>query len=217
LVAKGAQGERIGVYLDERFAFDLAALIVEAVDLHQGDALTEELEASLLERDLPYRAQNLAMGVLSHRELCRGEVATRLRRAGFADGVVADTLSWLQERGYVDDRRFAAAYAAERLRAGWGKQRIVGELLRKGVEREVVSGEALGELIDGQGTAEQAESLLALVKRRFGSQMAVDPEGAKRRIAAFLARRGHDWDAIGRITRLLSEESSPAGDEPLRD
>ena len=115
-------------------------------------------------------------------------------------------MSWLEERGYLDDRRFAAAYAAERLKAGWGRRRIAGELLKRGVERSLVCGEAWDEVVAEQGAADDDGLVLALARKRFAGQLAADPESAKRRLAAFLARRGHDWDAIARITRRLCEE-----------
>ena len=43
--------------------------------------------------------------------------------------------------------------------------------------------------------------MLALVRRRFGRQFAVDPDGAERRLAGFLVRRGYDWETIGRVVR----------------
>jgi len=42
--------------------------------------------------------------------------------------------------------------------------------------------------------------------------MATDPNGTKRRVAAFLARRGHDWDTIGRVTGQLYDEGQ---NEPI--
>ena len=48
------------------------------------------------------------------------------------------------------------------------------------------------------------------VRRRFGAQFAAEPQAAERRLAGFLARRGYDWDTIGRLARTLRDE---AGDE----
>ena len=44
--------------------------------------------------------------------------------------------------------------------------------------------------------------LAALVLRRFRSDEARDPAGARRRAHSFLARRGHDWERIERVLRL---------------
>jgi regulatory protein len=132
-------------------------------------------------------------------------VELKLRRSGFADHVTEQTLSWLQTQGYLDDRRFAASYAAEKLRSGWGRRRIVAELGRKGIPRSLVEGDAWDELLPGLDTAVDTEALVGLVERRFGRQLEDDPDGARRRIAGFLSRRGHDWDEITRIVRLVAE------------
>jgi regulatory protein len=139
----------------------------------------------------------------------------KLRRRGFEDGVAEKTVAWLEERGLVDDRRYVAAVVRERLKAGWGRRRIVSELLRKGVARDLVVGEAWDGLRD-EGVDEDGFGVaLALARRRFGCQLAADPVGTKRRVAAFLGRRGHDWDTIGRVTRqLCTEIGDEEGTEP---
>ena len=206
LVAKGDHGQRVAVYVDGEFAFELAREVAASASLSQDQFLTEERQASLLEDTQPHDAREKAVSLLSRRELSRHDVGVRLRRAGFQDAVVNETLTWLEERGYVDDRRYAAAYVRERIVAGWGRQRIVAELLKRGVSRDVFAGEAWHALVASEERNDETEALLLLVRRRFQGQMATDPNGTKRRVAAFLARRGHDWDTIGRVTRQLYDE-----------
>ena len=203
LVPKGGQAERVAVYLDGRFALELAGVVAGEAGLSRGDVLGEERQTLLLERDAGYRAQDLALSMLARRELSRREVAAKLQQAGLGDEVVEGTLSWLEERGYVDDRRFASAYMGERLKAGWGRRRIAAELLKKGVAGEIVRGEAWDEVLQEQGLSSEGEAAVALARKRFGGLLAADPETGKRRLAGFLARRGHDWEDIAKITRLV--------------
>jgi regulatory protein len=207
LVAKGGQGDRVAVYLDGRSAFDLAAVIVGEAGLRRGDMLGPDRQAVLLQDDAPFRARHVALGMVSRREYCRGEIRVKLRQAGFGEEIVAQTISWLEERDYLNDSRFASAFAAGRLKAGWGSRQIVGELLKKGVGRDIAEGfECLG-ASNASGVADETEMVVALARKRFGGQLALDPAGAKRRLAGFLARRGHDWDTIQSVTRILCEET----------
>ena len=111
----------------------------------------------------------------------------------------------METQGYLDDRRFAASYAAEKLKGGWGRRRIVAELGRKGIARTLMEGDAWDELLLRVDTSVDTEALVSLVERRFGRQLEDDPDGARRRIAGFLSRRGHEWDEIKRIVRLVGE------------
>jgi len=195
------------VHLEGKAAFDLAAVVADSASLHVGDMLALEEQERLLLADAPYRAREKALGFLAVRERARREIETRLLKSGFEPDVVAGTVTWLEGLGYVDDRRFAERYAAEKLAQAWGERRVRVELLRKGVDRRVVD-----ETVDGcaeaeDGAREGLEAVTAMARRRFGRQFAVDPQAATRRLGGFMSRRGYDWDAIRSVARALASEA----------
>jgi regulatory protein len=211
LVARRGQADRIGVYLAGRRAFDLAAVVVERAGLRIGEALSADRQRELLEQDAPYRARERALRFLEVHDRSRREVEMRLRRAGFDPEVIGAAVVWLQGLEYLNDRRFATSYAAEKQRAGWGARRIQAELMGKGVDRSVIE-----EVLESQAEAESAgaregaDALEQTVRKRFSAQFASDPQAAERRLAGFLARRGYDWDTIGRMARTLRAEAADA-------
>ncbi len=81
------------------------------------------------------------------------------------------------------------------------------ELRRKGVDQGLVEAALEAEGVNAEAAAEGADSLLATARRRFGAQFVSDPEGAERRLAGFLVRRGYDWDTVGRVARALRLEA----------
>jgi regulatory protein len=207
LVAKRGRSDRIAVYLDGSRAFDLAATVADEANLRVGETLTADARERLTQRDAPYRARERALGLLALRDRSRREMETRLGMAGFEPEVVLDTVEWLEGLDYVDDVRFAAHYTAEKAKSGWGPQRIRAELSRKGVARTVVEEALRPEADSGLHVEAGLEAVIALARRRFGRQFADDPAAAERRLAGFLARRGHDWDAIQLVVRTLSLEA----------
>lgn len=215
LVAKRGRSDRLVVYIDGARAFELASAVAERAGLRVGDVASEDAQGRLLEEDAPYRARERALAWLAVRDRSCQETAERLRAAGFSPEVIVGTVDWLRELGYVDDARFAAGYVSVKTRSGWGARRIRSELLRKGVDRTLVD-EALHEIIsDAERTGEGLETVMTLARRRFGGQFERDPEGAARRLAGFLGRRGYDWDTINLVTRVLSGESTGEGRVPL--
>lgn len=211
LVAKRGRSDRVRVFLDGKPAFDLAAVIVDRASLRVGDILTVEEQERLVTADAPYRAREKALGFLAVRERTGREIETRLHRSGFDSDIVAGVVTWLEGLGYVDDRRFAERYAEERLTQGWGERRVRAELLSKGVERGIVEA-TLAACAGKEGDAgEGLEAVTAMARRRFGNQFALDPEAASRRLAAFMARRGYDWDAIRSVGRALASEAGRGG------
>ena len=115
--------------------------------------------------------------------------------AAAADAVVEALVA----EGYVDDRRYAAAYAREKSAlAGWGPVKIRTTLLARGVPREVAV-EALGE-IDADRAAAKLEKVLEAKWRTRQD----DPQG-RLKLIRFALSRGYDYDPlrplIDRLTR----------------
>jgi len=72
--------------------------------------------------------------LLHARSLSVGELNERLRRRAAEPGDVPEILAKFQRLGYLDDRRFAASYAASQLEnRGAGKARVLRDLRRRRV------------------------------------------------------------------------------------
>jgi regulatory protein len=200
------KGDRTLVHLEGGHQLEVASILVEQAGLRAGLVLGEKERERLVREDQPYRARSRALHLLSARDRSTHEVEARLKDNGFEQDVIADTTSWLQDLGYLDDERFAERYVAEKLRAGWGPRRVSAELARKGIDREAVK-LALGSEGDkAQAGIEGDEAVMVLARRRFGAQFATDPAAAERRLAGYLARRGFEWETIARIARALRSE-----------
>ncbi len=216
LVPRGRDKERVLVRLTDSRSLELAEALVARESLAVGQRLTADEMEQLVAEDMPYRARARALRLLTARERCQGELEHRLLAEGYEGEVVRSTLEWLRQRAYVDDRRFAEQFVAEKVRAGWGLWRIRSGLLGKGVERSVV--EAVLQECDllwtnETGSDRKVDPVLALARRRFAAQFLSDPEGAARRLAGYLLRRGHDWETIAAVEATLrSEAQAGSGD-----
>jgi regulatory protein len=207
LTVRRGRSDRIAVNLDGALAFELAAVVADEAGLRVGGLLTAETQERLVREDEPYRARSRALRLLALRDRSRREVERRLVAWGFDQEVVANTTAWLDGLGYLDDDRFATRYVTEKRKAGWGDRRLRGELLQKGVERALVAEALSAEGSDSEAAGGGADAALTLARKRFGQQFASDPEAAERRAAAFLARRGYDWETIARLLRELRSEA----------
>ena len=134
------------------------------------------------------------------REYCTSDVRRKaLERlewdAAAADAVVAS----LVDEGFVDDRRYAAAYAREKSAlSGWGPVKIRSALLARGVPRDAVL--AALEEIDPERATAKLEKVLETKWRALRD----DPQG-RLKLIRFALSRGYDYDPvrplIERITR----------------
>lgn len=198
--------DRARLYLDgeEEPRTELALDLVVRHGLAPGDTLTGERLRALVREDEAYRARSAALNLLGHRARSRQELRRRLSRKEFPEPVIEETLAWLEERGYVDDRAFAESFVRDRLRLRpRGRFALARELGRKGVDREVAEA-AIAAVMEAEGVEEaalarDAADAWARKNRSALRKAGRSKEGrlkARRRLYGHLARRGFPPDAV---------------------
>ncbi|MEM8685357.1 MAG: regulatory protein RecX, partial [Pseudomonadota bacterium] len=86
----------------------------------------------------PVGARKKAMDLLARREQTRGELITKLEKAGFASDIAAAVVTELGSEGLQSDQRFAEAFVQSRYRTGKGPARVRAELRGKAVPEYLV-------------------------------------------------------------------------------
>ncbi|TKB49204.1 regulatory protein RecX [Ferrimonas sediminicola] len=113
----------------------------------------------------------------------------KLRQRGFDLSGSEELFLQLEQWGYLDESRFAHAYARSRAVRGQGPAKVRQELRQRGVPPALISA-ALG-----QEEVDWWEGCLELTRRRFdGTQLA--DYGARQKARRFLMGRGFDRDQI---------------------
>ena len=134
-------------------------------------------------------ALRAAMRMLALRSHARAELVRRLVRRQHPPAAVEEAIATLVRRGLVDDRVFAERFAAARARRGLGPARLIRDLLAQGVDRgtaeAAVRAGIAAEEID---VCEEARRFAA---RRLPALARFAPPERRRRLAAYLQRRGY--------------------------
>jgi regulatory protein len=152
--------------------------------------------------DLSDRAVNaLARGRKTRREL-----AIRLRRVQPDAALIGEALDRLTASGVLSDEAVAHAEAAARLRRGEAPAKVRQVLRRKGVEGRMVN-EAVTAAISEDGF-DELTSCRALAEKRVRALGSKEPAVLRRRVVAFLQRRGFGGSVIGQALReVLGRQS----------
>ena len=136
----------------------------------------------------------------SRREYCVSDIRAKLMKELDGDTQKVETaLHKLKEEKYVDDLRYATAYARDKAAiSGWGATKIRYMLSAKGVSKEVVS-EALNE-VDEKKASSRLEKLL---ENKYKS-LKEDPQW-KIKLLRFALGRGYSYDEVNDQIRRFAQ------------
>lgn len=137
--------------------------------------------------------RNAAMDLLARREHSQLELQRKLSRH-FEPGTVESALRDLAGEGLQSDRRFAEAFARERVLRGYGPLRIVSELGQRGVDEGHASA-ALAAVREEEGIDWRQQARRALTKKFGGSELPADFRERARRLR-FLNYRGFNTSEL---------------------
>lgn len=149
----------------------------------------------------PEKAREYAFLLLKYRLRSEQELLQRLKQKGFSEELCRDTVDFLKDRKFIDDRIFARGWVASRLKRPFGLRRIKQELIQKGLDKEVI--EDTLSRYRGQSPLEEdydeGSILRRLAEQRFSKLKGVEPLKARQRVYAYLMRRGFSPDLINSI------------------
>src|ERR1043166_1125861 len=142
---------------------------------------------------------------LERRPFAARDLARRLVMKGHSPEAAEAAIVRLERAGLLDDARFALHYAETRAARGRGPLRLRRDLAALGVGRDIVDG-ALAEAFGADGGGAPRADVLA--RKRLAQLAGLPRQVQRRRVLAFLARRGFAGEAVGRMVgELLSEKA----------
>ncbi|MDB4880845.1 MAG: hypothetical protein JWL60_2291 [Gemmatimonadetes bacterium] len=191
-----------------------ATLSLEALarlDLAVGRSV-EGLEERLAAETAQIKVYDRALNMLAFRGRASAELARALVRKGEPKEYVDRAVARLQEQGLLDDARFAESFTRSKvLGAKQSRRRVQQDLSRKGVAREV-SDAAIDTVFEEEGV-DQRSVVEEVARKKLRGLAKLEPAVRRRRLYAFLARRGYDGDDIRAAMEVVGEESTDAGNQ----
>jgi regulatory protein len=157
----------------------------------RADVTTRSAAAAFVVNSLAARAQSVA------------EIEAKLARRGVSAADATVVVAEALRLGYLDDAELAGQLARGFVSRGYGRRRAEGALRRRGLPASLAE--------DALDSAYGAVDEAALAREALGSRALID-DAARRRAAAFLARRGFSSAAAWQAVRARSSEGggSPA-------
>lgn len=130
-------------------------------------------------------------GLCASAEQCSADIHAKILKQGFSVQKAEEMIDYLKNNRYLDDSRYARAYAADKVRfAGWGRMKIRMGLKCKGMSDSVIS-QALGYISE----EEYSDALNKVLVAKARSLDLVDVKD-RQKLYRHLASRGFESDLI---------------------
>ena len=147
-------------------------------------------------------AYNYALNLLSARPYAIKALHRKLIQKQYSAADADDAIRRLVDAGLLDDEKYAEQYARSKmLSTGASKRRLSQDLYRKGVKGDVATTAIANVIADEE--IDTAAVIENVARKKLAQLGDLEPLVLRRRLFAFLARRGHDVDEIKRVVGSL--------------
>lgn len=154
-------------------------------------------EAGDISKDAVKRIQRF----IGHKPRTINEVRGKLISFGYSDDVTDEVIGGLVGQGVLDDKRFTAIYAEELLRKKYGYKRIIMELSKKGIGKDIL--DSFKENYPHETEMERArEACLSRIRRNSTAAKT----GNRANIIGYLMRRGFPKNIAEEAFRSTSDQ-----------
>lgn len=138
------------------------------------------------------QAKEYAFFLLKFRQRSAQEILERLKKKQFPEQAIQETISFLKDRKFIDDRAFARQWVESRINKPMGFRRLREELIRKGIDKGIIDSqfEEIKKDYDEEGI------VAGIISNKLASFKGLDPQKVKRRLYAYLLRRGFSPDIV---------------------
>lgn len=197
---------RRSVFVDGEFFCGADARVVRRLRLEVGQEIAPEELQRLLAAAEEAQAREKVLRLLDRRAYTRRQLENKLRQRGTDPDVIRTVLDRLQAAGLVNDEAYARTWIQAPERQGaMGRRRISAELSRIGIDRATAEA-----VMASEAPGDEANACKELALRKAPAYRHLPRETARRRLSAFLARRGFDMEdvrqAVDRVLPVKEEE-----------
>ena len=207
IIANPRRNGRFDVLVDGSIAATLSIEAIERLKLAIGTVVDGGIEAALTREASIVTTYDRALNMIALRARSAAELRRLLVRKGEPAEIVDVAIERLLRAGFLDDSSFARQFARSKaVGAGLSRRRVQQELARRGVARDIAES-AIADVF-AQEEIDDADTIDRVARKKLKSLARLDPQVQRRRLYAFLARRGYEVDDIARTIRAVVSAAS---------
>lgn len=183
------------IYADEEYLMSVPYEVFIKSGIKLNAYITEEEAENILSISNSYKAKEKALRLLSFRAHSKQELKNKIKRVSDEEAAESATQK-MEELGLINDKSYAMAYAKELFsRKFYSKKRVMYELSKKGVPRDIIS-EVIDEIMPNE-----EDILKSAFEKKFYNKIKTEKDA--NRAYMYFCRLGYSFSQIKSLFGLF--------------
>lgn len=189
---------RYNIYIDDSFSLGIHEDVLVKYNLSLGMEVSDSFLQDVLMAEELSKTINYCLNRLSYRARSEKELRDSMRRKGYTEDNIEESIIYLKNHDYVNDLEFAKSFVNDKINLNkYGPERIKYDLMLKGVSRDIIN-EVLVIDID-----EQLEMARDIANKKISAYEKDNKRDIYRKMSSFLQRKGFTYNVISKVVRDL--------------
>ena len=193
---------RKNIFFDDGSVFGVSEDVFLSIPIKIGDIISDQKLNDILESESKSKVYNSAINLLSYRMRSKSELNERLIRKGYSKDIITDVINILELKGYIDDEKFAIAFAKEKV-----KNKLIGpNALKFEISSHNLDIDLVDNTIDSIYEMFPQEMIInrLIAKWKVGSSIKKDLH-AKSKVINRLKNKGFYWVNIENVINAIDD------------
>jgi len=188
--------KRVNIFIDEKFAFGLDLETLSKYNLQVDQEISQKEIKEIIKEEELLKVYDKALRFLSFRPRSEKEIKDYLKKKKIGEETQKMVLKKLKKANFLDDREFTLWWIEQRMTfRPSGKRLLEYELRKKGVDKEIIEESFAPRLYPSF----EFKMALKAAKKKLSSYQKLPSLELRKKMTAFLARRGFSWEVIKEV------------------
>ncbi|ROL61904.1 hypothetical protein D9V86_03415 [Bacteroidetes/Chlorobi group bacterium ChocPot_Mid] len=192
-IAVAKNGKSCDIFVNGELWITTSSDLVLKYKLSKGILLNSTLESILTKEHRNYEVKQTAYNFAAFKPRTEKQVREKLNMKGFSKDEQEKAILFLREFRLLDDEKYAFTFSKEYLnRKNVGKSRLVDELIKRGIEKDLAKKAADTSYDDLSSN----DVVLRTALKKMKVMSNLSKKEKKNKLIAYLRRQGFEWDSI---------------------
>lgn len=192
--------EKANIHIDGKYAFSLTVNGLLECGLKEGSEISIDDIEKIRGEDEPSLAVMQALNTISHSMKTERELRQKLKDKKFSDAAIEHAIQKVKNYGYIDDSSYVVSYIQSKaMPNGWGEQKIISMLLKKGIDMQLVK----DKIAECYSEEDMEDNAMNVARKYYAKLKGEDSRKNKQKLYGHLISKGFKYDIASSVCRKL--------------